>query len=168
MCPACGYCAPHIDETFDDLRAVIDRDEYREQFDDHDVPELARAFLCAAFVLEDVGRDASAAWNTIRAAWACDDVGAGEAARRCRQRALEHAWTSAGDGDELLEDLASEGVLLADLLRRAGRFDEAREEATDRLEYADDPLVHALLTWEIELAERCDDAAHSVAEIAEQ
>jgi hypothetical protein len=63
---------------------------------DDRVPELAKSFLCSAFILSELGAEAAAAHQAIRAAWVCDDEGASAkaAAVRCRLRAVELAHDS--------------------------------------------------------------------------
>ena len=54
----------------------------------------------------------------------CDDSGATEQARICRDRAAEMLSSALAWGDIASENVVVHGVL-ADLLRRAGRYDDA-------------------------------------------
>jgi len=172
-CPGCGYCAADLEHGDEDLREIIDSEEYRTQLADPSFPLLANTFLCQAILLEETGNEQGAAWRAINAAWACDDEGAGaaEAAVRARLRAVELFELELaeggrfGEGDELGDISASEHALLAELLRRAGRFDEALEECRQGQESVRDQRWRRFLELERSLAERQDDDCHSYAEL---
>jgi hypothetical protein len=165
-CPACGFCAPSLEEGDEELRPLVGSALYRETLERGDLPELARTFLCAAIVLDDREREAESAWAAIEAAWACDDAGADEAARVCRGRAIEFLHEVVAAGDELVDDLDAEAAVKSDLLRRAGRFEEAATLATATLaEGVRDALVARILALEVELASARDDSAHSIGEL---
>jgi hypothetical protein len=143
-CSACGYCAPSIGQATPYTREVVEGVPYRSLLADPFYPELARAFLCSSICFEQIGEEASAARNAIEAAWACDDDGAVEAAIKCRVRAAMLLRDSQGEGDELFADAATENAVLVDLLRRAGRFEEAIEAADDALPDADGTTADVL------------------------
>jgi Arc/MetJ family transcription regulator len=103
----------------------------------------------------------------LSAAWACDDSGAIEQARICRDRAAEMLARAIEWGDVPSESPVVHGVR-ADLLRRAGRHDEALA-ALDAVTASgaddDEPTQAAtVLAYIRELAEAGDDEPHSVAE----
>jgi len=159
QCPACGYCAADIEHGDEGLRWIIDSDEYRTQLGDTSSPALANTFLCQAILLEETGNEQAAAWSAINAAWACDDEGATEAAVRARLRAVElfrlelAEGGEFGESDELGDIFASEHALLAELLRRAGRFDEAIEECREGQGTFQDERWRRFLELERSLAE---------------
>lgn len=171
QCPACGYCAADIEHGDEDLREIIESDEYRVQLADPSFPPLANAFLCQAIVLEETGNEQGAAWRAVNAAWACDDEGAGEAAVRARLRAVElfrlelAEGGEFGEGDEVGDIFASERALLAELLRRAGRFDEALEACREGEETVRDERWRRFLELERSLAAARDDGCHSYSEL---
>jgi hypothetical protein len=132
------------------------------------MPLLARRFFCAALVAEAAGLRGDAARRFIDAAWASDDADAAEQARTCRQRAAEMLASAIERGDVPTESPVVLGVL-ADLLRRAGRYDEAigvLESGEDLLDPADEEQsgTGTTLGYIRELAEAGDDDAHSVDE----
>ena len=88
-CPACGYCAERIGELTGGAGAVVASLIYRDVLDNARMPELARRYFCAALVAEADERRGDSARRFIDAAWACDDDGAAEQARICRERAAE-------------------------------------------------------------------------------
>ncbi len=163
-CPACGYCAPDVSEGPDEAAAVVAREDYRAQLDDPSRPPLANAFLCWSQIQEAAGAYAEAGWAALKAAWACDDEGAEEAARRCRTRALALFRRARAQGQPFAEDPASEAALEADLLRRCRRFDEARAAAEAGLRAEPTPLLAAVLRYQLRLCDEGDDGLHQVEE----
>lgn len=167
-CPRCGFCARRLHDGHPGLLSLVESAEYQAQLADERYPEVARALLCAALVLDEREREDEATWCAIEAAWACDDAGASAEAKACRERAVELlVWAD----DGLVDDWASEGAIMTDVLRRAGRFDDACLRALRTLaehEREMDPVVRAVLNYELVLIEREDDAAHSLAEVEDE
>jgi rubredoxin len=179
-CPGCGYVedsgaagwrpvmpepdhAPRLDDVF---RVVIEGREYRRQLSDS-LPELANAFLCRALLDEEASRPAAAGWWALRAAWVCDDAGDADAARRCRERALELWEAAVAAGERLVRGngLAPRQLVLADVFRRAGRFDRARECCHRALSGRPRDPIRSLLEFEMLLITREDVEAHSTGEV---
>jgi hypothetical protein len=168
-CPACGYCAGRLGEASPRARDVVGSVAYRDVLERSRLPGLARSFFCAALVHEAAGDHDDAAWRMVEAAWACDDHPAPAQARVCRDRAVELFRRALETGDAH----APEGhvlTLVADLLRRARRFDEAiatAESAQASLAedgHADDPAA-GIARFVAALASEGDDDAHTVAEV---
>ena len=124
-CPSCGYCSTDIGQFIEGVDAIVRSREYRDQLSDLSLPLLARRFLCWSIILRDLHYTAKAGWAILHAAWVCDDAGDSASASYCRQQAF-HSFSEArrsnirfADGDHMEE------TILADLLRRSGRCDEA-------------------------------------------
>ena len=160
-CAWCGYCAPSIDEGTSAMREIVESSAYRALLARSDVPELARYFLCSSMIFEEVEKEAFAARNAIEAAWVCDDANAHEAALRCRLRAVERLRESEADGDALYDDPYTEHAVIVDLLRRAGQFDEAVEEADAALGEAEGEVA-AVLAFSRSLALARDSGRYTV------
>ena len=151
QCSSCGYCAPTVDEATPSAREVVDSDAYRAQLADEGLPELARSFLCSSMIFEEHGDEAAAAQNAIEAAWVCDDEDLPEAATRCRLRAIEL----------LRADQSTEYELIVDLLRRAGRFEDAIAQADAALADAEGELA-AVLAFSRSIALAGDSGPYTV------
>lgn len=124
VCPHCGYIAPSLSSTTGDTTKVSGP-EYRQVMDDQHYPELARRFL--AYALLTVSADpASAALARLSAAWVCDDSGLTELAIECRCRAAD-CFLKLKPFEES-EKAMSQGAVLVDVLRRAGKFERAAIE----------------------------------------
>lgn len=167
-CPSCGYCAPQVSEGPQEAKELIACEAYRQQLDDPSYPELANRFLCWALIQERAGSDARAGWAALHAAWACDDQGASEAARRCRLRALELFRRSQAKGRPFIEGRGAEQILLADLLRRSGRFEEVEAVCEEGLRANPNKLVREVLAFQKRLALLKDDRAHRIEEAVTQ
>jgi tetratricopeptide (TPR) repeat protein len=166
-CPRCGYCAEQIGQRTRGARRIVSSVIYRDVLENARIPELARTYFCAALVAEAAEqRDASAS-HFLSAAWACDDSGATEQARICRDRAAEMLAAAIEWGDVPSQSPVVHGVR-ADMLRRAGRYADAIDalDAAHPTEADDDGSTQAaaVLAYIRELAEAGDDEPHSVAE----
>ncbi|HLG08711.1 MAG TPA: hypothetical protein VI409_08610 [Gaiellaceae bacterium] len=168
QCPRCGYCADQIGQRTPRAGRTVASLMYRDVLESARMPLLARQFFCAALVAETAERRDAAASHFVDAAWACDDAGAVEQARICRQRAAEMLASAIEWGDVPTESPVARGVL-ADLWRRAGRYDEALaacEAGEATLDPDDEPQgqTGTVLAFIRELAEAGDDEPHNVAE----
>jgi len=127
-CPRCGYCAPAIAIGEKEvLKPILMSDEYRQQLNSPDFPELANSFLCYSIIAEKGGDLIEAGYHSLYAAWVCDDLHIysseeekvyNGSARRCRLRALElfQRQKERNFRTEIIE---------IDLLRRTGDFENA-------------------------------------------
>lgn len=138
---------------------------YRDVLENARMPELARQYFCAALVAEAAELRDQASSHFLSAAWACDDSGATEQARICRNRAAEMLAKAIEWGDVPSESPVVHGVR-ADMLRRAGRYDEAVEalSSIDSGDGGEATQAATVLAYIRELAEARDDGPHSVAE----
>ncbi len=168
-CSKCGYCAPDISEAPDQATSVVRSATYREQLADSNLPELANSFLCKSIIDESAGDYASAAWALIHAAWVCDDEEKHESAKKCRDKAADMIVNAIEAGQRVSAQRGAEVAILTDLLRRAGRFSEAKQFiSSKRIEIKDDIILKVLAFQEVLIARR-DMSCHTIAEaIAEK
>jgi hypothetical protein len=161
-CAACGCCAYDLADPPPGAADAVHSDTYQRLRRDEAVPELARRFSCAAHLHEAAQQHARAFWACLHAAWACDDRQAGDAAAVCRDRALECATRARTANQPLLAPAQAESLLVADVLRRTRRFDDAR--AT--LDAAAPPSTAFLdlFAFERDLIALEDAGVHTVAE----
>lgn len=125
-CKTCGYCARTIGQAPPDARALVESHVYREVLQRSKLPRLARSLFCAALVNETARDPEASAWRFLEAAWACDDKNAVVQARICRERAAE-MFGRALEAGETEQPAPVVHTLIAEVWRRAGRFDEALE-----------------------------------------
>jgi hypothetical protein len=163
-CPSCGYCAPELGTAAQGASDVVRLPRYREQLDVKKYPQVANTFLCWSIIQEDTGTPAKAAWACIHAAWVCDDQEADVAARVCRKRAVDLVRRAWDRGERLAGQEGADEAIMADLLRRAGRFREARALVEARLGRNPPPLIADIMRLQQRLIDRSDRNAHTVAD----
>ena len=163
-CPSCGYCAPDLAAGAPRAARVVRTAAYGALLADATRPPLANSFLASSVVLEGCAAFADAGWQAVYAAWACDDAGDDPAASECRLRAVALFADAILARQEVAVDPGGADAVIADLLRRAGRF----EEAIARVEAVNDrPILkptRRVLRYVAALAARGDRGAHSSAE----
>lgn len=165
-CRRCGYCAESIGQRTRGARRAVESIVYRDVLENARMPELARQYFCAALVAEAAELRDRSSRLFLSAAWVCDDAGAAEQARICRDRAAEMLAKAIEWGDVPSQSPVVRGVH-ADMLRRAGRYDEAVDvlDASGADSDDEEPSQAAtVLAFIRELAVSGDDEPHSVAE----
>jgi hypothetical protein len=126
-CSHCGYCAPDIRRTHEKAAEIVPTDRYKQVVEDRSLPKLARAWLGWSLIAEEGGEGVEAGWAALSAAWACDDAGRSEDGERCRIRAATLFQAVIQAGQKFSPEAAGDAAILADILRRCGRFAEAKE-----------------------------------------
>ncbi|MEW6034464.1 MAG: hypothetical protein AB1603_06390 [Chloroflexota bacterium] len=182
-CPSCGYCSWSISRRVPRGASEVVRSElYQVQLRSRDFPRLANQFLCWSLVQEQAGNFAGAGWACIHAAWVCDDAAefnmlygnvSGQemgvrdeaaAARNCRLKAALLLARARERGQRFGVQVGSEEALMADLLRRAGRFDSAIRMADCGLNEDPKEVLACILELQKKLAASSDAGCHTIAE----
>jgi hypothetical protein len=168
-CDACGYCADSIGSAPPGAKDMVESVVYCDVLERSKLPGLARSYFCTALVEEAATMHEAAGWSFLHAAWDCDDRGAVGQARSCRQRAAEMFGRALERGDVGAPRSVVQ-TLIAELWRRAGRFDEALEacEAAQRegaeLEEDDRASAVTVLDFIRSLSLAADDGTHNCSE----
>jgi hypothetical protein len=68
-------------------------------------------------------------------------------------------------GQEIVEESGGHWVVLVDVLRRAGRFEEGREIGACARQESLDGFLARLVDFELELIDKGDRSAHAVDEV---
>jgi hypothetical protein len=166
-CPHCGYAAMDLEVAAEEANALVNSDEYQALSHDVRYPAGALPFLCHAHLLEALSAFPDAGWCSLQAAWLCDDELNAAAAARCRTQAIELWKLGKSHGLSFMDTVAEEFALVADILRRNGDFDEARETCLAALEEPDlPPSIDAILRYQLALISKRDTLAHSMDEIS--
>jgi hypothetical protein len=139
---------------------------YKLRLKDRKFPELANTFLCWSLLQEVSGKSEAAAWAAIRAAWACDDANEAEVATLCRMKAVD--LLRAAIRGRKLRSSSSVLALMTDLLRRAGRFQDALDLCVKGLERRYQKPVHTILRFQRELCFKQDAGCYTVADAMKQ
>jgi len=164
LCPHCGYCAPDISLGTADAN-VIKTASYRAALERQDLPELARRFFAYAITL-DPSHPYAVANAFLHAAWVCDDAGRDVQAADCRQRSAEWFRRCKPFADNELE--LAKGAVLVDVLRRSSQFKEAASECASLLAAENATgLIRKLLEFQLQLIARTDRDAHLISDCEE-
>ncbi len=117
-------------------------------------------------LVEALGELTSEALGALASARAWDEVGKEEEARRCRERAVRclGAAEGAGEGSNAA-GIPGTQLLLADTLRRLGRFEDAVRCCRRGLSGRPPEPLRSVLEFELELVANRDSSRHSVDEV---
>ncbi len=172
-CGACGYCAAYLDHPPPaGCLQTLQSAEYQALAQRQDLPRTALHSACQGLIEERAGSLGEAGHSALRAAWYCDDVQWQDAARELRTVAAQRLETELAAGP-LAPPLAGHRLaLVADIWRRAGRFDKAADAAHRALALPEGPAglgrpLLDMLRMQLQLAAARDDRAYTVSQ-AEQ
>jgi hypothetical protein len=161
-CPACGYCSGDIGEASEAVKRVIVGKAYRRQLTAPGFSDLAISFLCKALTLEGEKDVLAAARALLCAAWQCDDENRPEKAAECRHRAADMLLKAEEKGCHIHEHRGLNALVLVDLLRRSGRFEDALAVIEARVTELDEAILVRILEHQIGLIRSRDVACHSL------
>lgn len=130
-CSNCHYVCVDLARESNGARSIVDSDRYRTLVADSALSDTARKFaLCAVLNREDREICGTA---LLRAAWDCDDQQNNDLAKSFRDDAAD-SWKKLQPFEDN-QDHATMAVTLIDVLRRAGRFDEAVKLANQMVKF---------------------------------
>ncbi|MBQ9874977.1 MAG: hypothetical protein IJM30_10995 [Thermoguttaceae bacterium] len=155
-CPHCGLIAGELNNPVDFDVALLQTEEYKSCDNIPLKSDLARRFYRFYLINKRSNRPKEAFTAALRAAWASDDAIDKEGARACRNAALERF-------DALADGVKSDDtykLMRVDILRRAGRFDEAARFAESQ-KFGEE-LLQKIAAFEIKLARLEDDQCYTV------
>ena len=161
-CPHCHYCRSDITDSAGVNKEHVDSDEYQNQLSDSRFSPLVNSFLCEAILEREQPDSRKQFWSLLSAAWACDDDGNIQGSNSCREMASEVARKCRADGVQYCADAVSEDFLLVDVLRRCGKFEEARKVISDTLTSIEHDVGKAILIYQGRLMDRNDRACHTI------
>jgi hypothetical protein len=167
-CPKCGYCASDVSSLKEGAKMVVMRMEYKRQLKDPTYPELANSFLCKAIIDHESKDYVAATWAFVRASWACDDSHLGSQAKACREKAVDMIAIAEEQGQRVSEQEGARTAILTDLLRRVGRFDQARQVIEKERGSISDDNFKRILDFQIGLIEKQDMSCHNIEEALEE
>ena len=165
QCRECGYASSDISSIHEDASGFVASTDYQRQRFDSGTPDMARPFLCHALILNHVKQHADAGWTALHAAWACDDALDDASAQRARLLAIFY-WKHGKRHGQPFGELPEEFALATDVLRRAGKFEEALVTCTEGIGLEDlDPVIEHILLFEKTLIQRRDAGRYGLAAV---
>lgn len=163
-CPACGYCASDVSAARPRASSVVAGKEYKQQLDNPEYPELANSFVCSGILDRESEDYAAATWAFIGAAWVCDDADHPEQAVKCRQDAADMLVRAEGSDQQITGQEGASTAILVDLLRRAGRMEEARKAIEKRRFGITEEVITRILDYQAALIEKGDTSCYTIAQ----
>lgn len=162
-CEKCHYVSVNLSRESKDAAAIVKTEDYQNLAGDVSIPPTARRFsLCALLNQHDREVVGTA---LLRAAWDCDDIENSDLAKSYRNQAAE-AWKKLQPFEDN-EDQATTAVTLIDVLRRAGRFEEADKLANQMSKFKSvkrSAAMLAVIKFEQDLCESESAGCHKLEE----
>lgn len=166
-CPHCGYCSSDITAAFEKSQTLISSAEYQFQLQDRRFPEMANSFLCQAIIAEKNNRFSEAAWATIHAVWACDDLNYDQVSQECRIKAVALIQKSIEAGENFAKQEGADIAIMADLLRRARKFKEASDLITSYQDKIAEDIIKKILEFQQKLILQNNTKNYTISQVLE-
>jgi hypothetical protein len=155
-CEKCDYCSADLSDIPDNLLEIMYTDAYNEQVINPYYPKRANEYLCKSIILKASNDIQGAAFAAQYAAWVCDDEGNNEAAISCRKLAIE-LFSLLNLLDKVnFEDKSEFYLLMIDLMRRSGQFENAKVLCDERMRVEKNELFRKILIFQDYLIETKD------------
>lgn len=162
-CRECGYVSSDVSNPTSVTREWLKSEKYRRCDGISFGSGLARRFYKYYLIsLEDQKRK-NAFFAVLHAAWACDDAEDEENGKHCREIAIPLATSLIEEDIEDDEERDNIKLIKADLMRRAGQFDELI--TTYSSVHFDDELLNQIIEFQIEKAKEKDTACYRVEDV---
>ena len=164
-CPSCGYVADEISDPCEVSPEFLKSEGYLTCEGHKLKSKLASSFYRLSMIQQESNHIMGAFFAMLHGAWACDDAKDYAGALACREKAASLA-TELIDGGTLKAS-GRENIMLmrADILRRAGRFEDVIRLYSDvkfEAEGNNLEVMNAVLEFELELARRKDTTCYTV------
>ena len=157
VCPECGYVATEVSDPTKVTREWLQSKQYLTCDGIRFASGLAVNFYRQHLICLEDGDLETAFYALLHAAWACDDADDAANAQRMRKLAVPMAEKLLKDGDENQDNLL---LMKADLMRRAGMFDELIKEYSS-VRFMD-KIMNQVLEFQIAKAKNKDVACYTV------
>ncbi len=157
-CPKCNYASYDFTKPLKDFEKQQMCDEaYLAILNDSSLNFAIKKFMLASLLLEKVDfRQAGISY--LRTAWLADDAKEMIIAKKMRSKAIKYLELSLKSADD--ENIK---LIIVDLYRRIGMFDEASDLAKDYLENVGLPKYKQnILRYQIQLCEKEDVLDHTI------
>ena len=163
-CPGCSYCAGDISALLDGAKENIIRPEYQFMRSDQSIGELARRFGSSSLLHEWSDELIQSGWDSLHAAWDCDDYRNRDKAILFRKRAYSLFSRARASGQSIADQAGIDELLLADICRRAGKMAEAEQLCMIGIDKTNEEFIKKLFAAEIYWLKAQDSSCHTVEE----
>lgn len=160
-CPKCGYCSKNIETSTPHAADIITKPDYKSLLRDKTIPLLARKYLCWAKIAEEEGDYISSFNAALDAAWVCDDEENLNGMIDSRKYAAYLIKKIHTKGLSLSYEKGIDELVLSDILRRIGNFEDAQRVIKSGQKNTTDSLLLKALFFENDLCEKRDIQCYS-------
>ena len=161
-CDKCDYCSDDLSNVPDNLLDIMYLDSYKDQIVNSNYPMHANEYLCKSIIKKASGDVQGAAFAAQYAAWVCDDEGNKEAAISCRKLAID-LFSLLNLLDKVNFESKSEFyLLLIDLMRRSGQFENAKLLCEERMRVEEIELFKKILVFQNQMVKLEDNKVYTV------
>lgn len=157
-CPFCGYVCEDISKNNDKIAMEdLEKKEYQQILKDDTINFAIRKFILRGELLKN-GNHLKAGMAYLKAAWLADDAKQDKLSKQMRSKAIRYLEQSLGQ-----EENETIRLIIVDLYRRIGMFDEAKEYATYILSnYGLEKYKVNILHYQINLCNQKDRLDHTI------
>lgn len=159
-CSECGYISRDITNKSVVTREWLQSDWYRSCDGIEFASGLAGKFYKQYRINLEEKDTEGAFYSILHAAWACDDEKDDANAKLCRKLGISLATTLIAENRENKEEIM---FIRADMMRRAGQFDEMIEKYGS-VDF-DDEILNQILEFELNRAKDKDMACYSLEDV---
>jgi hypothetical protein len=159
-CPKCGYVSKRISDQTYVSKLWLQSEKYLTCDGIPFVSDLAKIFYRYYLLNSRKSELEDAFFSILHAAWACDDANDDENAKHCREIGIVLGRLLI---EENCADVDKIKLICADLMRRAGKFDQLI--STYESVHFDDDLHNQILKFQIEKAKARDVSCYRVGEV---
>ncbi len=161
ICPHCQNVARDIEKAKNFDKGILKQEEYIKCNNIKFPDDLSKKFYRYYLISLSIG-DVNAAFNGIRnSAWACDDMGSIESAKKCRKLAIDLLSKLIKITNDVKIKESMLGVK-ADMLRRMEKFDDLIFEYSN-LNFNEE-RIKKIIEFEIEKAREKDSSTYTINE----
>ena len=159
-CPKCGYVSGDVSKPTNIAREWLQSEKYLTCDGMPFVSDLAKRFYRQYLLNSRREELRDAFYAILHAAWACDDAKDDENAKHCRQIGIVLGRLLIEEG---CEDVDKIKLICADMMRRAGKFDQLI--STYESVQFDDDLSNQILEFQIEKAKARDVSCYRIDDV---
>lgn len=157
-CPNCGYVSEDVAKNDEKIQKEdLEKENYQEILNDKSINFAMKKFILRGELLKNKN-NVKAGMAYLRAAWLADDAKQYQMSQKMRSKAIQYLELS-------LEEENNENIrlIIVDMYRRIGMFDEAKEYAAFILEnFGLEKYKINILNYQIELCEKEDILDHTI------
>lgn len=157
-CPYCGYANDDISKNIDHIEEVQIQDAtYQTILHDEKINFAIKKCILSGMLYEKKNAK-KAGMMYLKAAWLADDAKKVEVAKKMRSKSIRYLENALIENENEVIRL-----IIVDLYRRIGMFDEAREYATYLLDnFGMEKYKVNILKYQITLCEQKDTLDHTI------